>query len=53
MAEPLVWDQAGAGSSPAALIVTEAEVAEAAGRGPAGSGFESRPSPSFNTRSET
>ena len=39
------WEQEIAGSSPAGLIVTEAEVAEVPGCEPGGSGFESRPSP--------
>lgn len=45
LAERLPVEEMGAGSNPAGGAVDEAEVAEAPGRDPGGSGFESRRSP--------
>jgi hypothetical protein len=44
--ERLPTKQEGAGSSPAGRAVSEAEAADAPGRGPGGSGFEPRRTPS-------
>ena len=46
--EHLFTKQEGAGSSPAGRAVSEAEVGDAPGRGPGGSGFESRRTPQYS-----
>lgn len=46
--ERLPTKQEGAGSSPAGRAVSEAEAVEAPGRGPGGSGFESRRAPAVH-----